>query len=111
MNVNRKITAAAVAIMALGGVGIGTAAASSAAPAAQHSASAEPTSPDNDTLQQGNQTAPDPAGSATAKSAYHASGTPGDESSSENSESAPSDGPGGHADPSGTVQHEFNGVE
>jgi hypothetical protein len=112
VKITRRVAAAAVTIMALGGAGIGTAAASSAAPVAPHSVSSEPTSPDTDAIQQGNQTAPEPSGSALAKSVSHVrAAAPGDENSSENSESGPSDGPGGHADPSGDVQHQFTGAE
>jgi len=114
----RKVATAVVAALALAGAGAGTAVAASNGPSRAHQASSEPTAPDTDNLQVGDQTSPDSsaAGAATAASsarigASHArAGASGDESTSEN-ENAPEDGPGGHADPSGDVQHEFNGVE
>jgi hypothetical protein len=107
MNITRKIATAAVAALALGGAGIGTAVASSHGSARPHSASTEPTSPDPDTLQQGDQTSPDPSGGELAKAASstriaasHArAAASDDENGSENNESAPEDGPGGHAQP------------
>ena len=76
-------------------------------------ASAEPTSPDNDSVQQGDQTSPDAspaAATAGASSPSPEASSPEGESTTEN-ESAVSDGPGGHADPTGNVQHEFSGAE
>jgi hypothetical protein len=76
-------------------------------------ASAEPTSPDNDSVQQGDQTSPDvspAAATAGTSSPSPEASSPEGESTTEN-ESAVSDGPGGHADPSGNVQHEFSGAE
>jgi hypothetical protein len=108
MKLAPKIAGTAVAVLALGGAGIGTAVAASAgaaAPAAVRAAQSEPTGPDTDAVQQGDQTSPDYATAAAAQ----APDNPGEAAQSENS--APSDGPGGHADPSGDVQHEFDGVE
>ena len=76
-------------------------------------ATAEPVGPDHDGLQQGDQTRPDTASATTVKAASTASpepSSPEGESSTE-TESAVSDGPGGNADASGNVQHEFNGVQ
>ena len=115
MKLTPKIAGTAVAVLALGGAGIGTAVASSAgarAPVAVHAAQSEPTSPDTDAIQQGNQTSPDTAPAAAARDVKAQSvkaDNPGEAGDSENS-GAP-DGPGGHADPAGNVQHEFDGVE
>jgi hypothetical protein len=114
MRITPKIAAFAVAGLALAGPATGTAMAAShggASPSA--AASAEPTGPDHDSLQQGDQTSPDTASGTTAKAASTASPAPSSpegESSTE-SESAVSDGPGGHADAPGNVQFEFNGVQ
>jgi hypothetical protein len=105
MDITRKIATAAVVVLAVGGAGIGTAVASSHSPARAHAASVEPTGPDTDNLQVGDQTSPD--SSAAKAGASHAKGEAGN---SENGEHG-SDGPGGHADPPGNVDHQFNGVE
>jgi hypothetical protein len=114
MKLAPKIASVAVAVLALGGAGIGTAVAASAstqAPATARAALSEPAGPDNDAIQQGDQTSPDNAAAAVTQSVHSSKAdNPGEENSSE-SENGPSDGPGGHADPSGTVQHEFSGVE
>jgi hypothetical protein len=111
--------ACAAAVGAVLGVSLQAHAASAAkpmkaAPAAAQPAG-EPTTPDTDNLQQGDQNTPD-TGSVAAPTLV-TSGTAAKESSSENttesasaeasseSETA-SDGPGGHADPAGDVQHE-----
>ena len=115
MKLTPKIASTAVAVLALGGAGIGTAVASSAgarAPVAVHAAQSEPTSPDTDAIQQGDQTSPDntPAAAARAARAHQGKAdNPGETADSENS--GATDGPSGHADPAGNVQHEFNGVE
>jgi hypothetical protein len=114
----RKVATAVVAALALAGAGVGTAVAASHGPARAHQASSETTGPDTDNLQVGDQTSPDPSAAGAAQAASNArigashakTGAAEDESTSEN-ENAPEDGPGGHADPSGDVQHEFNGVE
>ena len=100
-----KIAAAAVAAVALGTISAGSALAATptTVPAVSTPASpqAGPTSPDSDTLQQGDQAGPDT--SATAE--------PGAESKGETESQVANDGPGGHADPAGNVQHEFDGTE
>ncbi|MEV7382829.1 hypothetical protein [Streptomyces lydicus] len=58
------------------------------------------TGPDRDNIQQGDQTAPD-RGQAGQEH----------ERRGEAPENGVSDGPGGHADPSGTVDHRFTGEE
>jgi hypothetical protein len=114
MRITPKIAAFAVAGLALAGPVTGTAmAASHAGASPSAAASAEPAGPDHDSLQQGDQTSPDTA-SGTVKTT---SSTPTPEPSSSEgesstgSESTVSDGPGGHADASGNVQYEFNGVQ
>jgi hypothetical protein len=107
----------AVAVLALGGAGIGTAVASGGSTVASVSARAaqpERTSPDHDAIRQGDQTSPDTttAAARTGEAGPAKADNPGEapESASE-SENSVSDGPGGHADPSGDVQNEFNGVQ
>jgi len=114
MKLAPKVASVVVAVLALGGAAIGTAVASSAsthAPAAAQVAQSEPTGPDHDAIQQGDQTSPDNAAAAVTQGVHSSKAdNPGEETGSE-SENGPSDGPGGHADASATVQHEFNGVE
>jgi hypothetical protein len=110
MKLTPKIAGPALVVLALSGAGIGTALASSHAPARTAAAVSEVAGPDTDAVQQGDQTSPDTAGAAAASAASHVRAAPsGEESDSESS--GPSDGPGGHADPAGDVQHEFTGVE
>ena len=116
MRITPKIAAFAVAGLALAGPATGTAMAASHSGASHlAAASSEPTRPDHDTLQQGDQTSPDTAPGTTVKAAASSRSTP-EPSSSEGesateSESAVPDGPGGHADAAGNVQYEFNGVQ
>src|SRR5260370_28624146 len=76
MNIRPKIVAAAVAALALGGLGIGaTVAASAAGTAGVHAVvSHETTGPDTDAIQQGDQTSPDTPGGTAAAKAAHAGG-------------------------------------
>jgi len=111
MKLAQKIAGMAVAVLAVGGAGIGTIAAASAStthPAAVRTAPSEPTSPDTDAIQQGDQTSPDTATATTAGPVKAQSDNPGE---APESESSASDGPGGNADPAGNVQHEFSGTE
>lgn len=127
-----KLAALAVTAVAVGGLsgGIALAQPSQNPPAATvRPAAAEPTVPDTDNLQEGDQTAPDNAagvastvvGSAAQRSAVNGaapaaqravpnatSEQPEQESegASESESPAQSDGPGGHEDPPGDVQHE-----
>jgi len=116
MKLTPKIAGPALIVLALSGAGIGTAVASSHAPARPGAAQSEPAGPDTDAVQQGDQISPDAAGAAAAhatshvRAASHMRAVPsGEENGSESS--GPSDGPGGHADPAGDVQHEFTGSE
>ena len=99
------VTIAALAALAVGGSAIATAAQRGGAPVPSVPATTAPadtTQPgDGDTLQQGDQSAPDVAGAAEAPDSAAA------ESASESS--AASDGPGGHADPAGSVDNQQQG--
>src|SRR3981081_4163237 len=107
------LTSAALASLALGGAVF--AQAQSTTPAA----SEKVTAPDTDNVQSGDQTTPDSSAKASRKihhtrhHATKASEVPGVEAPGETgSESGPSDGPGGHADPAGsTADHQFQGNE
>ena len=113
MKLTSKIAGTAVAVLALGGTGIGSAVAASAvAPAAVRAGQPEPASPDTDAIQQGDQTTrtlrqPQQPGPSRPSQARQT--TPGEAAGSENSSA--SDRPGGHPDPAGSAQHEFDGVE
>jgi hypothetical protein len=93
---------AAVAAMALGGAVFASAQTSHA------KAPEKVAAVDKDNIQSGDQTTPD-----TTKKSTKAAELPGVESTTEtSSESAPSDGSGGHADaPGATVDHQFQGTE
>ncbi|HEY0477592.1 MAG TPA: hypothetical protein VGD37_08705 [Kofleriaceae bacterium] len=92
---------AAIAALAVGGVAYASSG-GSAAPHAKATATAEPgqSGPDTDNIQSGDQTTPD-AGSNAAEQSSETSG----ESGSAN------DGPGGHTDAPGNVDHQFQGQE
>ena len=110
--------AAATAAVLLGGFAvIGAANASGAPSQAKPATTSTVTTADPDTLQQGDQTTPDKPGGAD-KETGNAGGTEStNESGTENanetaSESgAANDGPGGHADGPGNVDHQFEGQE
>lgn len=79
---------------------------------------AEPTGPDTDTLQVGDQTTPDVAGATTVRASENATSETaaeapaGTEAAGTEAASTESDGPGGHADPAGQdVDHQFDGQE
>ena len=99
MNIKRITALAAVlALTTLGGVAI----AQTSGHRAAKPAAAEATTPDTDHVQQGDQTTPDgAAGASSTETADEAAG----ESSGQ------SDGPGGHEDPAGNVDHQFKGNE
>ncbi len=99
MNIKRITAVAAIfALTTLGGVAVAkTATHKTVKPAA-----AEATAPDTDNVQQGDQTAPDgTAGESTTETAGESSGESSDQA----------DGPGGHEDPAGNVDHQFQGEE
>ena len=122
MNLNRlKAPAlAATAILLISGAGIAFA----GNPTHPAISSVEARSPDTDQLQQGDQTTPDGAVSATkakittttTTDVRDAAKTDARDVSPSDAEdmdrTADSDGPGGHADPAGTaVDHQFQGQE
>jgi hypothetical protein len=78
-----------------------------APPPAPAATAADPSpTTDGDTVQQGDQTTPDVAGEAPE------SGSEAPDSATETgAETETNDGPGGHADPPGTVDHQFEGAE
>jgi hypothetical protein len=101
------VTIAALAALAVGGSAIATAAQKGGAlapptPAVTIPALADtPSASDGDNVQQGDQSTPDTGGAAEAPDSA------GAESASEASDA--SDGPGGHADPAGTVDNQQQG--
>lgn len=128
MNHPGKLATLAVAVVAAGGLGGGIAFAQSSRhsrPAAPRPAAAEPTVPDTDSVQEGDQTAPDAPAVAHPYSARLTASVarpvvaeatteqPGEEaeSSGESEGTDQSDGPGGHQDPPGDVQHEGGSSE
>jgi hypothetical protein len=106
----------ALGAMALGGTTIAQAASSSPSHPAEKVAAH-----DGDNIQSGDQTSPDP--SSPTNAARHAaqravygrhatrSAEPNGENPENSTETGPSDGPGGHADPPGNVDHQFSGQE
>ncbi|MFJ7244321.1 hypothetical protein ACIQWA_06675 [Kitasatospora sp. NPDC098652] len=110
----RRMAVVAGALLAAGSLGgVAATAATAAAPAAPVAAAPVPGDPD--TLQQGDRSSPDTA-TGTAASGTTNGSENGTENGAEHemageAENGPSDGPGGHADPSAAVAHEFNGVE
>lgn len=132
LNRFRAPALAATAVLMISGVGMALAS-SPAAPSAPSAPAVEPVAPDTDLLQEGDQTTPDVStGSATAApavakltpavapaiapAAETASPETGTETTTpetgaEAPETGVSDGPGGHADPAGNVDHQFNGEE
>ena len=113
----RQPAAGALAVLLISGAGIAFAGApsTSTTPTAPIVVT-EPTVPDTDQLQQGDQTTPDVAGAVeapeTGAATKEASGS-ASEAAGGTEQSAPeSDGPGGHADPAGqNVDHQFDGQE
>jgi hypothetical protein len=100
MQIKRTIIASAAVLTLVGSV-TGVAVASSKGTATPKPATTETTiGPDTDNIQQGDQTTPDNGASATAT-----------ETSGESAGENQSDGPGGHADPAGDVDHQFDGQE
>ncbi|HEV3071957.1 MAG TPA: hypothetical protein VGY76_11090 [Solirubrobacteraceae bacterium] len=118
--------AAALAILALGGSAIAsgtqhTRSASKQRAISTSLATEKTSAPDTDNIQSGDQTSPD-THSAKASSVSTASQTPDSGSATENSSETPdtgsaaevsseSDGPGGHEDPAGNVDHQSEGQE
>ena len=95
-------------LIAVAAVGLGVLSVSGAAIAATHGKAAtkpateQVASVDTDNVQEGDQTGPDNETGAAEESTSEATGS---EAASE------SDGPGGHEDPPGNVDHQFDGEE
>ncbi len=108
MQTKLKVAAASAAVL-LGGFAVVGATNASATPSPVKPATTSVTTADPDTLQQGDQTTPDKPGSAD-KETTDAAGT---ESANENAPESgtANDGPGGHADGPGNVDHQFEGQE
>ena len=105
-----KILVTGSAVLALAGSVAGVAVASGSKSQAPKSANESTSAVDTDNLQQGDQTTPDTATASTkASSTSKSSGEGQGESGGENSGN--SDGPGGHEDPAGNVDHQFDGEE
>jgi hypothetical protein len=111
---------AAAAVLVISGAGIAFAAGPSAATPvpATPIVQAEPTGPETNLLQQGDQTTPDVAGAASTTAAESATSETAAEApagtGAAGTEAAgtEADGPGGHADPAGAnVDHQFDGQE
>jgi hypothetical protein len=102
MKIKRMAATGIVVVMvsALGGVALAN---SSSDPQNAPAVSEATTAVDTDTVQAGDQTTPDTGPEANAESAGETESAP--ESGTE------SDGPGGHEDPPGNADHEFDGEE
>jgi hypothetical protein len=112
-----------LAVLAFGGSALSQAGASSNHSAAKakhvrvvkHKAHASEltTGRDGDTIQSGDQTTPDTAGSGQAAESTGSEAPDSSSSESSGSEVANNDGPGGHADEPGNANadHQFNGQE
>jgi hypothetical protein len=114
MNRTRKLLAIGATVVAFGGVG-------AVAAVAQTSTSTKPAvvtpapSKETDTLQQGDQTTPDVPGAAetpdpSEKPTTSAATAAGEKPATSETETT-NDGPGGHQDPPGAVDHQFDGQE
>jgi len=90
------VVTTALMLAAIGGVAIAKTGGSS-----KPATAVEVTAPDTDNVQAGDQTTPDPATGGTESQ--------GSEAAGETLQA--SDGPGGHEDPPGNVDHQFNGEE
>ncbi|MDX6241871.1 MAG: hypothetical protein QOG10_6695 [Kribbellaceae bacterium] len=115
----RTITVASVGAAAILAVGLtaGAASATGSTPATKTTvgqlSSVSKAAPDTDNVQQGDQTTPDVPGVASPeKAGAEKAGTEkaGTEKAGAETPDA-SDGPGGHADAPGTVDHQFRGQE
>lgn len=102
MNIKRMAATGIVVLTmsALGGVAL---ASSPSDPQNAPAVSEATTAADTDTIQEGDQTTPDTGAEAKAESAG--------ETESATESGTESDGPGGHEDPPGNVDHQFDGEE
>jgi hypothetical protein len=101
----KRIAIAAVTVLALASLG-GVALAKTPAVGQSNPAtsSVPTTNTDTDNIQEGDQTTPDVGAEAT-------SGAGGEQATESGGSAAESDGPGGHEDPAGNVDHQFDGQE
>lgn len=115
MELKRKVALGAIGVLGVAGIGVGTALAqaTSTPPPTPPKATATPppaeapAAADTDTVQQGDQTAPDVAGAEDGKVAPEGNEPAGVEERGD--QSLPG---GGHADPAGqNVDHQFQGQE
>ena len=109
------VVVGAVTSLAFGGAALSNAAQPSSQPAPNAPAAESPSAPDKDTVQSGDQSAPDPAAGSEQPGSESAAEAPGSESAGEapGSETPNDDGPGGHADEPGNANadHQFEGTE
>jgi hypothetical protein len=114
MNRTRKLLATGATVVGFGGIG-GVAAVAQTSTSTQPAVVTPAPSKDTDTLQQGDQTTPDVPGAAeipdpSEKPTTSAATTSGQKPATSETETA-NDRPGGHQDPTGNVDHQFNGQE
>ncbi|MEP7060293.1 MAG: hypothetical protein ABI828_06135 [Actinomycetota bacterium] len=103
MDIKKTLVAGSAVLVLIGSVGGAALASSKHAAPAKPATSETTTAPDTDNVQQGDQTTPDTTGTSSEAT--------GETSGESSGEGAPSDGPGGHADPAGNVDHQFDGQE
>ena len=103
----KKLTAALAAVLVVTAMG-SVAVAKTAGSRPSKATPLETTAVDTDQLQQGDQTTPDTASTTTSASTGESTGEATGETGGETGES---DGPGGHEDPAGSVDHRFDGNE
>jgi hypothetical protein len=121
MKLTPKVAGLTLAVLAVGGVASGTAFASVHAPkptpatSIQQGNHASPHTTGSGAGENGTETADDKAGENGTEKAGEKAGENGsekaDEKGGEKESPTDSDGPGGHADPAGDVQHEATGKE
>jgi hypothetical protein len=102
----KRIAIAGVAVLAMASLG-GAALAKTPTqrPNAPATSSEATTGADTDNIQEGDQAGPDTGAEATSEAGGETTTETGNESATE------PDGPGGHEDPSGNVDHQFQGQE
>lgn len=110
MQTKKTITVALATLLVsgavAGGVAMARSPASGKAPVGNTSTSTENSAVDPDNVQEGDQTGPE---TPDANEAPDTGSENGSEATSESA--AESDGPGGHEDPPGNVNHQFEGEE
>ncbi|HEY8018152.1 MAG TPA: hypothetical protein VIG53_01530 [Actinomycetota bacterium] len=104
MNQRTKIMAVVTTALMLAAIGGVAMAKSGSSPSTKPATAVEVTTPDTDNVQDGDQSAPDNGVESTE-------GTESQGSEAEGETSKESDGPGGHEDPPGNVDHQFEGEE